>query len=87
MFRALNTSSHSDQLWTNEGAFVRPKPCNEFPNDLKDYPEIGEGWMNENGVRIDMEHHLIPRVPLRSALKKPKINGENYEPRRQIEYM
>nr|GAT48612.1 predicted protein [Mycena chlorophos] len=61
-----------DQLWTNDGAF---KPCakgQEFPTDLRDYPEYGEGWMNEDGTRIDMGHRLIPKVPLRSALKQPR---------------
>jgi hypothetical protein len=26
--------------------------------------------MNEEGVRIDMAHRLIPKAPLRSALKQ-----------------
>lgn len=30
--------------------------------------------MNEEGIRIDMEHRLIPRRPLRSALKRPSIS-------------
>jgi hypothetical protein len=63
-----------------------PKPGGEFPKDLKDYPRHGEGWMNEHGVRIDMEHRLIPKLPLRSALKKSKINGENYDSQRHFEY-
>jgi hypothetical protein len=30
--------------------------------------------MNEEGVRIDMQHRLIPAAPLRSALKlKPQF--------------
>ncbi len=28
--------------------------------------------MNEDGVRIDMQHRLIPKQPLRSALKRAK---------------
>ncbi|KAF7297123.1 hypothetical protein MIND_00945200 [Mycena indigotica] len=61
-----------DQLWTNDGAY-KPVPKGfEFPNDLRDYPEYGTGWMNEDGVRIDMGHRLIPKVPLRSALKQPR---------------
>ncbi|KAJ3560711.1 hypothetical protein NP233_g10659 [Leucocoprinus birnbaumii] len=61
-----------DQLWTNEGQYKPPQVGNEYPPDLDDYPEYGEGWMNESGVRIDMTHHLIPKAPLRSALKQPK---------------
>lgn len=26
--------------------------------------------MNEEGVRIDMQHRLVPKAPLRSALKR-----------------
>ncbi|KAF8191242.1 hypothetical protein BJ912DRAFT_964649 [Pholiota molesta] len=48
-----------DQLWTNDGAY-------------KEYPEPGEGWMNEECVRIDLSHRLIPKPPLRSALKQTK---------------
>jgi hypothetical protein len=77
---------HSDQLWTNDGVYKPPKRGREFPIDLQDYPDYGEGWMNEHGVRIDMEHRLIPKVPLRSALKRPKANDENHDPRRQIDY-
>ncbi|KAJ7689935.1 hypothetical protein B0H17DRAFT_877193, partial [Mycena rosella] len=59
-----------DQLWTNDGAY-RPVPVGqEFPPDLRDYPAYGNGWMNEEGVRIDMGHRLIPKAPLRSALKQ-----------------
>lgn len=62
-----------DQLWTNEGAY-KPAPSSEdFPPDLADYPEYGQGWMNEEGVRIDMGHRLIPKTPLRSALKQSRI--------------
>jgi hypothetical protein len=42
--------------------------------------------MNEHGVRIDMEHRLIPKVPLRSALKRPRANDENHDPGRQVDY-
>ncbi|KAJ7155026.1 hypothetical protein C8R46DRAFT_1296086, partial [Mycena filopes] len=59
-----------DQLWTNDGAY-KPAPAGlEFPPDLRDYPPYGSGWMNEEGVRIDMGHRLIPKAPLRSALKQ-----------------
>ncbi|KAF6743659.1 hypothetical protein DFP72DRAFT_813908 [Ephemerocybe angulata] len=60
-----------DQLWTNDGMF-RPAPADQqYPPDLDDYPDHGEGWQNEDGVRIDMEHRRIPKVPRRSALKVP----------------
>lgn len=62
----------SDQLWTNDGAFKPPPAGQEYPPDLDDYPEQGEGWMNEEGTRIDVDHRLVPKVPLRSALKQPK---------------
>ncbi|KAJ7446570.1 hypothetical protein FB451DRAFT_946102, partial [Mycena latifolia] len=61
-----------DQLWTNDGAY-RPAPAGqEFPPDLRDYPSYGTGWMNEDGVRIDMGHRMIPKAPLRSALKQAR---------------
>ncbi|KAF9057005.1 hypothetical protein BJ165DRAFT_1322173, partial [Panaeolus papilionaceus] len=60
-----------DQLWTNDGAFKPPPAGQEYPPDLDDYPEQGEGWMNEEGTRIDVDHRLVPKVPLRSALKQP----------------
>ena len=41
----------------------------EYPLDLDDYPECGEGWMNEDSVRIDMGHRRVPKSPPRSALK------------------
>ncbi|KII91360.1 hypothetical protein PLICRDRAFT_51527 [Plicaturopsis crispa FD-325 SS-3] len=58
-----------DQLWTNEGAYKPPASGDEFPLDLAEYPEPGQGWQNEEGVRIDTKHRLIPKQPLRSALK------------------
>ncbi|KAK0191104.1 hypothetical protein F5146DRAFT_1137902 [Armillaria mellea] len=58
-----------DQLWTNTGTYKTPEPGDEFPLDLDGYPEPGQGWMNEDGVRIDMMHRLVPKPPLRSALK------------------
>ncbi|KAJ3904912.1 hypothetical protein F5879DRAFT_800737 [Lentinula edodes] len=58
-----------DQLWTNGGAFRSPPGGEEYPLDLDGYPDFGEGWMNEEGTRIDMAHRLIPKAPLRSALK------------------
>jgi hypothetical protein len=38
-------------------------------------PDFGEGWMNEEGVRIDMQHCLVPKIPLRSALKRRESNS------------
>ena len=62
----------SDQLWTNDGVY-KPVPVGqEYPLDLAEYPEHNDGWMNEEGVRIDMSHRLVPKVPLRSALKQTK---------------
>ena len=63
---------HRDQLWTNDGQFVPAEPQLQYPPDLDDYPEVDVGWMNEEGVRIDKQHRLIPKVPLRSAMKKPE---------------
>ncbi|KXN84456.1 hypothetical protein AN958_12431 [Leucoagaricus sp. SymC.cos] len=68
----FNRRGHSDQLWTNEGAYKPPAPGDDYPPDLDDYPEFGEGWMNEAGVKIDTQHRLIPKTPLRPALKQPK---------------
>ncbi|KAF8723868.1 hypothetical protein AX14_009061 [Amanita brunnescens Koide BX004] len=59
-----------DQLWTNDGMYMPAPAGQEYPSDLEDYPEYGEGWMNEKGVRIDMGHRLIPKTPLRPALKQ-----------------
>ncbi|KAH9887330.1 hypothetical protein C8Q73DRAFT_657017 [Cubamyces lactineus] len=61
-----------DQLWTNDGHFKMAEPGQEYPPDLAHYPEPSTGWMNEEGVRIDMQHRLVPKRPLRSALKQPK---------------
>ncbi|KAI0302806.1 hypothetical protein B0F90DRAFT_1667420 [Multifurca ochricompacta] len=61
-----------DQLWTNKGDYKPTLPGNEYPPDLANYPDYGEGWMNEEGVRIDMQHRLIPKPPLRSVLKRPR---------------
>ncbi|KAA1478697.1 hypothetical protein DENSPDRAFT_788334 [Dentipellis sp. KUC8613] len=72
-----------DQLWTNEGAFRAPTPGQEYPLDLQHYPEPGTGWMSEDGVRIDMQHRLVPKAPLRSALKRsraPSMGGGNAGP-------
>ncbi|KAH8089928.1 hypothetical protein BXZ70DRAFT_899140, partial [Cristinia sonorae] len=61
-----------DQLWTNDGKFKSPEAGQEYPADLSGYPEPNAGWMNEDGVRIDMQHRLIPKPPLRSALKRSR---------------
>ncbi|TDL22057.1 hypothetical protein BD410DRAFT_771069 [Rickenella mellea] len=63
-------NKRGDQLWTNDGHFAPAEPGIEYPPDLDEYPDFGVGWMKEDGTRIDMEHRLIPKVPLRSALKK-----------------
>ncbi|KAL6299342.1 hypothetical protein BKA93DRAFT_742472, partial [Sparassis latifolia] len=63
-----------DQLWTNDGRYKSVEAGKDYPPDLVGYPEPNSGWMNENGVRIDMQHHLIPKPPLRSALKRPKAS-------------
>ncbi|KAF5390795.1 hypothetical protein D9757_004558 [Collybiopsis confluens] len=67
-----------DQLWTNGGAFKGPQKGHEYPPDLDGYPEFGDGWMNEEGVRIDMAHRLIPKTPLRSALKTKRGNAPSH---------
>ncbi|KAI0646664.1 hypothetical protein C8Q79DRAFT_1010253 [Trametes meyenii] len=61
-----------DQLWTNDGQYRLPEQGQEYPPDLALYPEPNTGWMNEEGTRIDMQHRLVPKPPLRSALKQPK---------------
>ena len=60
-------------MWTNEGAYKPALSGEDFPPDLAEYPDYGQGWMNEEGVRIDMGHRLIPKVPLRSALKQNRV--------------
>ncbi|KAH9025955.1 hypothetical protein EDB85DRAFT_1869204 [Lactarius pseudohatsudake] len=72
-----------DQLWTNKGDYKPAPPGQEYPPDLASYPDYGEGWMNEEGMRIDMQHRLIPKPPLRSALKRsrqPSNAGANPPP-------
>ncbi|KDR76541.1 hypothetical protein GALMADRAFT_210502 [Galerina marginata CBS 339.88] len=61
-----------DQLWTNDGAYKSPPAGQEYPPDLDEYPENGDGWMNEECIRIDLNHRLIPKPPLRSALKQTR---------------
>jgi hypothetical protein len=55
----------------NNGEYRPALPGHEYPPDLANYPDYGEGWMNEECVRINMQHQLIPKAPLRSALKRP----------------
>ena len=62
----------SDQLWTNDGVYKPPSAGEEYPPEFDDYPEQGDGWMNEENTRIDMSHRLIPKPPLRSAMKQTK---------------
>ncbi|KAK7038855.1 hypothetical protein VNI00_010485 [Paramarasmius palmivorus] len=56
-----------DQLWTNSGSYKPPPAGQEFPLELASYPDYGEGWMNEDGVKIDMMHRLIPKPPINWA--------------------
>lgn len=67
--------TYSDQLWTNDGEYKSAPAGEEYPPDLEDYPELGDGWMNEDCVRIDLNHRLIPKPPLRSALKQTNLRG------------
>ncbi|KAF8588201.1 hypothetical protein K439DRAFT_1336108 [Ramaria rubella] len=62
-----------DQLWDNEGAYAPAPEHDQYPYDLQGYPEAGTGWMNEEGVQIDMKRRLVRKKPLRSALKKPSL--------------
>jgi len=71
----LTSFTFSDQLWTNDGAYKAAPPGEEYPPDLDDYPEQKDGWMNEECVRIDLNHRLIPKPPLRSALKQTNLRG------------
>lgn len=64
-----------DQLWRNDGSYKPPLPGDAYPADLDDYPEADEGWQNEEGIRIDLNHRLIPKVPIRGVLKRT-----NYRP-------
>ncbi|KIK28297.1 hypothetical protein PISMIDRAFT_91762 [Pisolithus microcarpus 441] len=61
---------HRDQLWRNDGSYRPPPQGEAYPHDLDDYPEPEEGWQNEDGVRIDLNRRLIPKVPLRGVLKQ-----------------
>ncbi|KAH9930483.1 uncharacterized protein BXZ73DRAFT_90298 [Epithele typhae] len=65
-------NKRGDQLWTNDGQYKVPEPGTEYPLELAHYPEPLTGWMNEEGVRIDMQHRLVPKQPLRPALKRPR---------------
>ena len=56
--------------YTFPGLYVEPERGCEFPLDLSEYPEPGVGWQNEEGIRIDTQHRLIPKVPKRPALKR-----------------
>lgn len=51
----------------------------EYPLDLSEYPEPGLGWQNEEGIRIDMHHRLIPKMPLRPALKRGGTSGSQLQ--------
>ncbi|KAG8818853.1 hypothetical protein FRC19_010279 [Serendipita sp. 401] len=59
-----------DQLWCNDGRYKAA--IEEYPPYLREYPEVGDGWMNEYGVRITMTHRRVPdAVPraLKGVLK------------------
>jgi len=47
-----------DQLWCNDGRYKAA--IQEYPHYLRDYPDVGEGWMNEHGIRISMTHRRMP---------------------------
>ena len=66
-----------DQLWTNDGQYLAAEPGTEYPPDLDEYPEYGIGWMNEECIRIDMQHRLIPKPPLRPALKRSSTSSNS----------
>ncbi|KAI5121118.1 hypothetical protein M0805_002790 [Coniferiporia weirii] len=68
-------NKRGDQLWTNDGVFVPVDPEAEYPIDLNEYPDVGTGWMNEEGIRIDMQHRLVPKPPLRPALKRSSTSS------------
>lgn len=62
-----------DRLWSNNGMYKASRPGCEYPPQLAHYPDYGEGWMNEEGVCIDMNHRRVTKFckPLpKSALKK-----------------
>lgn len=69
---SLLTFGQRDQLWTNDGQYKPADEGEEYPSHLDDYPEPGQGWMNEEGTRIDLGHRRIPKPPLRSALKQSR---------------
>ena len=62
-----------DQLWDNDGSYVPAPEHHQYPSDLRNYPDAGTGWMNEDGVQIDMKRRLVRKKPLRSALKKSTL--------------
>ena len=52
--------------------YYRPvAPGQEYPPDLASYPDFGEGWMNEEGIRIKTRYRPIP-TPWYSILKPPR---------------
>lgn len=62
-----------DRLWSNNGMYKAARPGCEYPPHLAHYPDYGEGWMNEEGVCIDMNHRRVVKFckpPPKSALKK-----------------
>ena len=62
-----------DRLWSNNGMYKTARPGCEYPPQLAHYPDYGEGWMNEEGICIDMNHRRVVKFckpPPKSALKK-----------------
>ena len=66
-------NKRGDQLWDNEGGYAPAPEHDKYPLDLHDYPEPGTGWVNEDGVQIDMKRRIVRKKPLRSALKKTSL--------------
>jgi len=64
-----------DQLWCNDGRFKAA--VQEYPRHLRDYPDVGEGWMNEHGVRISITHR---RMPEQSARPPKGVLKNNISP-------
>ena len=71
-----------DRLWSNNGVYKAARPGCEYPPHLVHYPDYGEGWMNEEGVCIDMNHRRVAKFckpPPKSALKKKGSMAMRFE--------
>jgi len=62
-------NKRGDQLWDNDGTYMPAHDDETYPSDLQDHPEPGTGWMNEEGMKIDMKLRIV-RKKARPALKK-----------------